>query len=447
MAGDAQTVSRRQILAGGALATAAPLLPVSAIAHDAQKSGQLMCDVERYAALGSKRAGDKADMAVGAWLEREMQALGFDCARHQIDVPWFEPAEARFAIGETNFGILPVGIPTQTPREGLVGTIRIFGDPPDKSALATAKQNQEPFIALAILPYARWSSAATPVIEKTITACRDAGAIAVLLATTGPTGKAIMLNASGAGPVFDIPLATIGSTDAGKIATSDIRKGRFYLHGSAGRRPAFNLLARKKGTNGRHLIVSTPRSGWFACGAERGPGIAIWLELARQIAKDVGVDATFLCTSGHEYENLGAEHLIDEALPPPADTSLWLHLGAGFAARDWHEFGVRLAPLPSVDPQRFLSASESLVADCRRLFAGQPGLEAVYSTADLLAGELKVIAARGYEDIVGLFGAHRFHHVEGDNVNCVDANAMVLGVESLKTLISELGQNDRALSK
>ena len=53
-----------------------------------------------------------------------------------------------------------------------------------------------------------------------------------------------------------------------------------------------------------------------------------------------------------------------------------MHLGAAVAARDWHERGAQLSPLPSADPQRFLLASGALLNAARAAFAGQPGLEA-----------------------------------------------------------------------
>jgi hypothetical protein len=32
------------------------------------------------------------------------------------------------------------------------------------------------------------------------------------------------------------------------------------------------------------VVVITPRSGWWACASERGPGIAAFIELARAAA-------------------------------------------------------------------------------------------------------------------------------------------------------------------
>src|SRR3546814_14105156 len=81
-------------------------------------------------------------------------------------------------------------------------------------------------------------------------------------------------------------------------------------------------------------------------------------------------DLAFLCNSGHEYENLGAEEALKAAAPKPAETHFWLHLGASLAGRDWHAGVFGLAPLAGVESPRFLVVSPTLLPAARRLFAG-----------------------------------------------------------------------------
>jgi hypothetical protein len=112
---------------------------------------------------------------------------------------------------------------------------------------------------------------------------------------------------------------------------------------------------------------------------ERGPGLAAWLGLARWAAeRRLPVDLTFLCTSGHEYDNAGGIAYLARLALAPAKTALWAHLGANVAARDWHDLGPSLQPLSSADPQRYMVASDSLLGEVRRAFAGQPGLQDPY---------------------------------------------------------------------
>jgi hypothetical protein len=147
----------------------------------------------------------------------------------------------------------------------------------------------------------------------------------------------------------------------------------------------------------------------------------------------------FLCNSAHEFENLGAAEALKAAAPPPAETEFWLHLGANLAARDWHEAGASgLLPLPGADAQRYMLVSPELVSTARRIFEGLPGLERAYPVSAGAEGELHDIAAAGYARIAGIFGAHRFHHVDGDDLRCTDASLVAPVIARLESLLREV---------
>jgi len=182
--------------------------------------------------------------------------------------------------------------------------------------------------------------------------------------------------------------------------------------------------------------VSTPRSGWFGCAAERGPGVAVWLDLARWAAKAMpDHDLAFVCNTGHEYEYLGASEAMKQIAPPPAATRFWLHLGANVAARDWHEIPGRWEPLPNVDSQRFLSITPQLMPLAKTIFSGQIGFEAPVSSAVLAAGELEEVIKAGYAPAAGVFGIHRFHHTAEDDERCLDAPATVAAAQGFRRLL------------
>ena len=62
---------------------------------------------------------------------------------------------------------------------------------------------------------------------------------------------------------------------------------------------AYNVMGRiERGP--RWIVVSTPYSGWFTCGGERGAGIAIWRALARWAGGAESKDSfLFVANSGH----------------------------------------------------------------------------------------------------------------------------------------------------
>jgi hypothetical protein len=422
-----RNVTRREALSfGGAVFVARA---GSAAAADASK---IAADLERYVGFGPKHAGGAADESARRWIETELKIAGFRVRRQKINVPYFETKTATISVDGDEAPLLPIGVVVQTGDAGVVGPCALMrGD-------GYAAEMLEGAVAIIDLPCGRWSSAHSKPIRTALEHASALGAIAALVITNGPTGEAIALNADGREPVAPIPSAVLAPKSARGVYDAAARSAlaRLRLVGRAGRRAAYNVVATLQRGEGRWLIISTPRSGWTECGGERGPGIAAFLALARWAPAAFPDQNIFLlCNSGHEYENLGAAEALRSAAPPPGDTEMWLHLGANLAARDWHETGGGLLPLPSPDPQRFLLTSEDLIEPARRIFAGAPGLESPYPSAAGSAGELQEIVASGYARTAGIFGAHRFHHVDGDDLRCVDATVVSDVIARLKVFL------------
>lgn len=406
--------TRRQFLTGTvALPLAAAVLPASAEAGQAIET-----DLARYIAFGGKQSGGEGDNGCGAWLESELRGAGFTVARQSVSVPFFTPARCELACGAARAPVWAQPIVVPTGEGGLSGPlVRVDADGHAVAPLRGA-------LALIDLPFGRWSSALAQAVRTPVEAAFREGAAAAVLITNGPTGKAIALNSDGRRPLFPAPVALLAPDAAGpfRAAASRAERATLFLTGEGGRRPAFNLIGRLDRGRGRWLVISTPRSGWFTCAGERGGGVAAWLSLARWASRSVrGLNLAFVCNSGHEYEYLGAEEMLREIAPRPAETAFWLHLGANLAARDWHEAVAGLRPLPGTDSQRYLVVSPSLLPAARRAFAGLAGLEAPYPSDQLSAGELTNIIRAGYPSVAGVFGLHRFHHVAGDDERCVAA--------------------------
>jgi hypothetical protein len=400
------SASRRAVLGVGAtLLAAAPALGASVKTGGSEAEAKRI--LERYAGFGDKAAGGPGDVACGEWLEGELKALGYACERQPFDVPAYEGEAATLSFEGAKAILIPQAIVTPTP--GLTG--RLF--------IPNRGQGE---IALLVLPHARWSTAKGEV-ERRVKAAKAAGAKAAVIVTTGPTGEALALNTPPDRPLFDIPAAVLAPRDAQPFVEAAAKGAvaTFAMPGRSFRRSAWNVTATLKRGAGKWLVISTPRSGWFNCVGERGSGLAVWLQLMAWAAKaKLPVNVALVATSGHEYEYAGGEHFIEHVAPKPSDTALWVHLGANVAARDWHERGPVLSPLPSADPQRFLLASPPLVAACKAAFAGQPGLEQAYPVDPAqVAGELASIVRAGYDPAVGIFGSHRFHHARDDDLRCV----------------------------
>ncbi|HEY9047440.1 MAG TPA: hypothetical protein VIN08_16150 [Ohtaekwangia sp.] len=167
------------------------------------------------------------------------------------------------------------------------------------------------------------------------------------------------------------------------------------------------------GTGNKYIIISTPISGWFTCGGERGPGIAIFNALAAWAVQQKN-QYTFLFTanSGHELNNLGA-HVFIEKAPKPEDVYLWLHLGAGIATVDWKKEDGTLKKLSTVDPKRNIMYSENLEHTIDQAFRDQPGKR--WKIRNEALGELAVVAAHGYKRFFGIAYGHPLHHMPTDD--------------------------------
>lgn len=402
------------VLAAGALAaTAAPAAAASDGADDARAAADAYA---RLATFRDLRAGGPDDIACGDWMAAHLRAHGYEVGRQVFQTPFFEPTQAVLRVGDGALPVVPQAVVTPTGPDGVSGPLRLWRDGSDTGAMAGA-------VALLLLPNGRHSQLAAPMILSRVRQVAGAGAAAIVIVTTGPTGEALALNADPEGPPVAIPMAVIGPK-AAQPALSAVAAGAtratLVITGQGGRRPAFNLTG-VINRPGPRLVISTPRSGWGPCMGERGPGIAAFRILTAWAPRAFPRQAIdVVVTSGHEYDNLGGHTWLKDGAPKPADTRLWVHLGAGFAARDWHEIGPVLRPLPSADAQRVLMGTPDIVETLRSAFAGVAGLEAAYPSTVGAAGELGEVLRAGYPRAFGMFGAHRFHHAANDDAEKVD---------------------------
>src|SRR4029450_2643853 len=91
---------------------------------------------------------------------------------------------------------------------------------------------------------------------------------------------------------------------------------------------AENLVARFGSGADAPLVITTPLTGWFTCAGERGTGIAVALELARELGSSMPV--VVIATTGHALENYGTRQQLEAGLgfAPRAV----IHIGASLAA-------------------------------------------------------------------------------------------------------------------
>jgi hypothetical protein len=424
--------TKRQFVMGGILSCASIAAGADAKSASetfASKSSEgIATDLSTYIGFGKKTSGGDGDNASGVWIENRLRKIGMSVERQEFDVPHSSATSAVLICGDARATIEPVHPVVETSALGDEAKLAVV------PAESVGRRDLQGCIAAIVLPYRRWSTASHPIIQQAITSAFNGGAQSILLVTTGPTGERASLNVAHDTAPYQGPVCVIGPNDLARIlAQPNSATARLQIKGKSSNRKAFNVIAKTKAPGSRRIVVSSPRSGWGICAGERGPGIALLLQTASDLAKG-NVPATLLCTSGHEFENYGGRLFLRDLAPTPHEVAFWLHLGAGFAARDWHETGGELRPLPSADPQRFLMVSAKLLPDARQAFSGLAGLEQPYPLGPSAQGELKEILSAGYTNAAGMFGAHRFHHTEKDDERCVDPEHVTQLVAPLRKL-------------
>jgi hypothetical protein len=416
--------TRRDVLHGmarGAGAyTLSNLLPGAARAEDdgSAVTQRLQADLERHASFGDKFSGGPGDTATARWVSGRLRKSGYRIQESVFDAPFFVKRAARLSTGSTSVPVVPQAPVVPTTARGVTGRLALV----DAEAADVGDVAER--IALVVAPFARHAALfADRGIGKTVVDAAGRGAAAILIVTTGPTREAVALNAPEQ-PFVPVPTAVL----APKLAEPFVAAARsgalatLVLDGESTHRHSLNVLGRIN-RGDRWLGISTPRSGWYGCVAERGTGTAVFLELADwAVQRFPDLSVFVMNTGGHEYFFAGSHRAIVQG-PPAASTVVWAHIGATLAARDAEERDGRWVMLDRADPQRSLMASAAVRDAATRAFAGLSGLEQAGEIRSQ-AGELSTFTDRGYTKAFAVIGQHRWFHTVGDTLDCVDARLL-----------------------
>jgi hypothetical protein len=412
--------TRRRVLSSiayGAAAGAVPMLrPRPAAAQeDPAAVSRLAADLAKHASFGEKFSGGPGDRATADWIAGRLRSSGYEVAEPTFDAPFFVKRTARLTAGSAAAEVIPQAPVVVTTGRGVAAPLAVVED-----TVGDVRGR----IALFIAPFARHAALfADRGIGKTVVEAANAGAAAIVIVTTGPSGEAVALNAPEQ-PFVPVPTAVL----APKLAAPFVAAARsgaqatLVLDGEATHRPCKNIVARL--TRGeRWLAISTPRSGWFGCVGERGTGTAVFLELADWAQKRFPDLSVFLMsTGGHEYFFAGSHRVVHEA-PPPARTLAWAHIGATLAARDAAMRDGKLVMLDTADPGRTLMTTAAARAAASEAFQGLAGLSEPVAVRPK-AGELSAFTDLGYDKAFAVLGLHAWFHTVEDTLERVDAKLL-----------------------
>jgi hypothetical protein len=392
-------------------------------------TARIQADLERHASFGIKRSATPGDLETARWISSRLQSAGYKVNSHEFPAPFLVERSVRLSSEGMTLNLYPQTPAATTGAKGVTGRLALIRTRAD--AASTAGK-----IAFLVLNSARHAALGRDNngIGGTIRAAASAGALGVVIVTTGPSGEAALLNAPEE-PAMPVPVAIMAPKDSQRFqqAATAGAEATFVLDGDATHRNSVNVIGRLERGN-RWIVISTPRSGWFGCVGERGTGTSVFLELAAWAVDRFPQHSIHLVNAGgHEYYFAGSHKVMDLA-PLPKSTDVWAHVGATIATRDADESGGKLRMLDTADPQRSIMATPNMNAAVAEGFRGIRELETARPVrAD--AGELSVFTDRGYSRCFAVLGLHRWLHTIEDTLERVDARLVTPVLEAHKRTI------------
>ncbi len=365
-------------------------------------------DVIAYYNLGEHRTATEVDQRTSQWLIERLRAAGLKATFQSFSLRQFVVRQTRLTIADKNIRAFPLWFPHSTGPDPINGTMAVLDNRAEQGSLRGK---------LALVKFPGEAAAATlkgSIQSRLIDEAAKAGASAVVAVTESATKEIVALNSPAGAEPWPIPVVLVGARDESALmaAARLSAKASLLLDGEDdANAKAKNVIARMD--RGKDLIVvSTPQSGWFRCAGERGPGIALFLGLARWASRrPSGASFLFVSTSGHELGGLGMRAFLRDLAPTPDRVLCWIHLGAGIATYAWEEGASGPNRLQEPDSRRTLMSSPDLVPLLKTTFAGLAGLT---PTVERAVGEFEFMLKAGYRSF-GMAAAHRFHHTPADS--------------------------------
>ncbi len=374
-----------------------------------------MNDAERriraYEEMGIHRTGRQADNATTSWMIEELRQVGVDADRQTWRFPRVEIHDASIRFGGWDIPAVPTFDSAFTDHHGLSGTLRTDNGP-GIVVWEFGPDDQERMAA---------------GIYSSFELARQDGANGIVLVMGDPDGHPVLRNAERPLDPIELPVLQVAPMDAGPLLDAVGSEITIVNDGGRVDAPADNVIGTIPGTDpdAAPVVVMTPKSGWYTCAAERGGGVAIWLEMAGRIAANPGRrPLNLVASSGHELHHLGLDHYIQQLGDAAHNVHAWMHLGASIGSRNGQP------GYAASDDELYGVATDALNAHGlkRRPF---PVGNAGYGEARNI-GEIN-------GRFVSLLGGHPYFHSPQDTYDrCVNPDALAKHTEAVEQIIRQM---------
>jgi hypothetical protein len=381
-------------------------------------------DVTSFVKFGHHRVGTQGDRDTTVWLKQRLEQLGYVTQLDRFPVKTLLHPEAFLRANNLTIEAFPQWLP---PNESL-GVKRIA---PIHSLVMGAKESTENLPSIRFVPKpipftANW----IPKLDSLVDEAKTKRAIALIMAIDN-SSKGLFVCNQHSQDHLPIPVVLVSPNDLSKLtelAENQFNLGELTIKGHSTTVEGINVIGEKPGV-GQKLVLSTPLTGWFGCGAERGPGIALWLRMAASI-RHIRNPVLMLGTGSHEIGHLGMEHALAHGAPKPDEVALWVHFGASLGAT-------------KLDTQFNTKSAQALIgtpiSEAKARAAFGPLLPLYVNGQPSTLGEAGQVIGAGHQRFVGMSGIFPGFHTSEDLGQNIDYDALErLAIASNQMILSGL---------
>ncbi len=415
--GDGAMLSRRALGVGGAALALAPAF--SAVGSTPAKRGgapdpldgvELYRHVLDYCGFGEHRSGSVVDARTSQWIFDRLQAAGFSTKFDSERFRFFDLKACSVTLGNAVMRAYPEWYPTAT------------GPVPVGAPLALLETGGQ-YDSLRGKIWVTFSGDASsdkggiePFTRTAIDAAGKAGALAAIVVVRSLSGALVGRNAvdlvQSQTPWCSIPFVGVGGRDEAALVAAAKRgdPASVLLYGDDVPDHVGRNVVGRIGSGRDLIVVTTPHSGMFRCGGERGAGVALFLGMAEWLGRRTPKARYLFCsTYGHEIKGRGVTLFERTTLPPKEAVKCWLHFGSGSGVwRFERGEGTLKRSSPHGGTGNFL-ASERFLPTIQSAFANIPDIR----PTSRKTGDLAPFLDRGYVGF-GPSGSNIFTHTDAD---------------------------------
>ena len=364
--------------------------------------------IRAYEEMGDHRTGRQADSTATWWMMEELRQVGVEADWQTWRFPRVEIHDASIRFGGWDIPAVPTYDCAFTDHNGVSGVLR--------------RDNGPGIVVWEFGPDDQERMAAG--IYSSFELARQDGADGIILVMGDPDGHPVVRNAERPLDPIDLPVLQVAPMDAEPILDAIGSEATMIVDGGRVDAPAHNVIATIPGADPdvAPVVLMTPKSGWYTCAAERGGGIAVWIEVAGRIAANPSRRTlNLVASSGHELHHLGLDYYIRELGDAAHEVHAWMHLGASIGSRNGNP------SYAASDDELFRVATDALTAQ---------GLE----RRPFPVGNAGFGEARNIGEINGRFvsflGGHPYFHSPQDTYDrCVDPDSLAKHIDAVEQIV------------